>query len=66
MNAMGGAQPLLYVALTRAESWLIVAAAGQMRTIPEKRMPTWYGAVEAGLQELRCRPLMFRSSTARV
>jgi ATP-dependent helicase/nuclease subunit A len=29
---------LLYVALTRAESWLIVAAAGPCRTIPEKRM----------------------------
>ncbi|MDG4650273.1 double-strand break repair helicase AddA [Roseibacterium sp. SDUM158017] len=40
---------LLYVALTRAESWLIVAAAGNM---PRDRTSTWYGAVEAGLQAL--------------
>lgn len=34
---------LLYVGLTRAESWLIVAAAGE--TDPE----SWHGMVEAGL-----------------
>jgi ATP-dependent helicase/nuclease subunit A len=38
---------LLYVALTRAESWLIVAAAGNLSDDPEKRAETWYGAVEA-------------------
>jgi ATP-dependent helicase/nuclease subunit A len=45
---------LLYVALTRAESWLIVAAAGN---IPRDRTKTWYGAVEAGLQTLGAGPL---------
>jgi ATP-dependent helicase/nuclease subunit A len=45
---------LLYVALTRAESWLIVAAAGN---IPKERTKTWYGAVEAGLQALGAVPL---------
>jgi ATP-dependent helicase/nuclease subunit A len=55
---------LLYVALTRAESWLIVAAAGNLSDDPEKRVETWYGAVEAGLQDLGAAPLMFRSSMA--
>jgi ATP-dependent helicase/nuclease subunit A len=49
---------LLYVALTRAESWLIVAAAGQISDEADKRMSTWYGAVEAGLQDLRADPLI--------
>ncbi len=48
---------LLYVALTRAESWLIVAAAGDLTEDPDKRMATWYGAVEAGLGELGAAPL---------
>ena len=48
---------LLYVALTRAESWLIVAAAGNLTDDPEKRAATWYGAVEAGLQDLGAEPL---------
>jgi ATP-dependent helicase/nuclease subunit A len=48
---------LLYVALTRAESWLIVAAAGALSDDPEKRLATWYGAVEAGLHELGAAPL---------
>jgi ATP-dependent helicase/nuclease subunit A len=55
---------LLYVALTRAESWLIVAAAGTLSDDPEKRSETWYGAVEAGLQTLGAAPLRFRSSMA--
>jgi ATP-dependent helicase/nuclease subunit A len=42
---------LLYVALTRAESWLIVAAAGEV-TDEGQTTGTWYGAVEAGLQDL--------------
>ncbi len=48
---------LLYVALTRAESWLIVAAAGNLTDDPEKRAATWYGAVEAGLQDLGAEPV---------
>nr|WP_299821406.1 double-strand break repair helicase AddA [uncultured Jannaschia sp.] len=37
---------LLYVALTRAESWLIVAAAGEVGETPEA---SWFRAVEAGM-----------------
>ena len=37
---------LLYVALTRAEKWLIVAAAGD----PGKDGHSWYAKVEAGMQ----------------
>jgi hypothetical protein len=48
---------LLYVALTRAESWLIVAAAGRPDRTGEKRMATWYGAVEDGLRTLGAAPL---------
>ena len=40
---------LLYVALTRAESWLIVAASGQVGTVPEA---SWYTKVQAGLATL--------------
>ncbi|MEE2946347.1 MAG: double-strand break repair helicase AddA [Pseudomonadota bacterium] len=36
---------LLYVAMTRAEKWLIVAAAGDL----EKSGDTWYQTVEAGM-----------------
>ncbi|MCC1481326.1 double-strand break repair helicase AddA [Roseibaca sp. Y0-43] len=36
---------LLYVAMTRAESWLIVAAAGEV-----KKPESWYLRVEAGLR----------------
>ncbi len=38
---------LLYVALTRAEKWLIVATAGQL----SKEGDSWYQRVEAALQE---------------
>ncbi|MEP3329635.1 double-strand break repair helicase AddA [Sedimentitalea sp.] len=38
---------LLYVALTRAEKWLIVAAAGDL----SKTGDSWYQMVEAGLTE---------------
>jgi ATP-dependent helicase/nuclease subunit A len=48
---------LLYVALTRAESWLIVAAAGKLTEDADKRAATWYGAVEDGLRGLGARPL---------
>ncbi len=40
---------LLYVAMTRAESWLIVAAAGRIGTTPDA---SWYGQVQAALQDL--------------
>lgn len=43
---------LLYVALTRAESWLIVAGAGKLSDDGGRRPATWYGAVEAGLGAL--------------
>ncbi|PWJ22225.1 double-strand break repair helicase AddA [Jannaschia seohaensis] len=40
---------LLYVALTRAESWLIVCAAGEVGNGPED---SWWRAVEAGMDAL--------------
>ncbi|MBD3677419.1 MAG: double-strand break repair helicase AddA [Rhodobacteraceae bacterium] len=39
-------QRLLYVAMTRAESWLIVCAAGDLN----KGGNTWYQMIEAGMQ----------------
>ncbi len=39
---------LLYVALTRAESWLIMAGSGDRKKVPEN----WYDPVEAALGEL--------------
>ena len=39
---------LLYVALTRAETWLIVAGAGKLNA----QGNSWYQFVEAGLQQL--------------
>lgn len=41
---------LLYVAMTRAEDWLIVAGAKGKR--PSDQADTWYGMVEAGLDRL--------------
>lgn len=41
-------QRLLYVAMTRAESWLITAAAGDL----SKDGDTWYQQVEAGLKAI--------------
>lgn len=45
---------LLYVAMTRAQSWLIVAAAGNLVSRKEKKSdtetrPAWYDLIEAGL-----------------
>jgi len=37
---------LLYVAMTRAESWLIVCAAGDVGSAPED---SWYQAIRAGM-----------------
>ncbi len=39
---------LLYVALTRAESWLIMAGSGDRKKVPEN----WYDPVEAALKAL--------------
>jgi ATP-dependent helicase/nuclease subunit A len=39
---------LLYVALTRAEDWLILCGAGKENTKPD----TWYEALEAGMEGL--------------
>lgn len=41
---------LLYVAMTRAEDWLIVAGAGE--DTPAKREGTWYEQVHAGMRAL--------------
>ncbi len=45
---------LLYVAMTRAESWLIVAAAGEVGKAPGD---SWYGQIRAALQGLGAAPL---------
>ncbi|MFN4154276.1 MAG: double-strand break repair helicase AddA [Paracoccaceae bacterium] len=52
---------LLYVALTRARSWLIVAGAGEAKITSGKEAKprekwAWYRQVEAGLQALGARP----------
>ncbi|MGH1464062.1 MAG: double-strand break repair helicase AddA [Cognatishimia sp.] len=46
---------LLYVAMTRAEKWLIIAAAGDL----EKSGDTWYQIAEAGLKSLGAMPQDF-------
>jgi ATP-dependent helicase/nuclease subunit A len=52
---------LLYVALTRAQSWLIVAGAGEAKItaskgdVPREKW-AWFRQVEAGLQALGARP----------
>ncbi|MFV0492341.1 MAG: double-strand break repair helicase AddA, partial [Pseudorhodobacter sp.] len=42
---------LLYVAMTRAQSWLIVAAAGKM-TAGENAPPVWYDLIRDGMARL--------------
>ena len=46
---------LLYVAMTRAEKWLIVCASGDVGDAPEK---SWWCAVEAGLLSRGAMPLV--------
>jgi len=46
---------LLYVAMTRAEKWLIVAAAGEL----EKTGDTWYQTIQAGMNHLGATPFGF-------
>ena len=45
---------LLYVAMTRAESWLIVGAAGELGKDPTT---SWYGKIEEGMRDLGAEPL---------
>jgi ATP-dependent helicase/nuclease subunit A len=56
LKARQGAEALrlLYVALTRAETWLIVAAAGDVGSEPAD---CWHGMVAAAMQELGAQPL---------
>lgn len=44
---------LLYVALTRAEKWLIVAAAGEL----DKNGDSWFQIVESAMQSLNASPV---------
>jgi ATP-dependent helicase/nuclease subunit A len=46
---------LLYVAMTRAEAWLIVCAAGKVETKGEGGEECWHAAVRRGLQALGAR-----------
>ncbi|WP_425500889.1 double-strand break repair helicase AddA [Roseovarius faecimaris] len=46
---------LLYVAMTRAEKWLIVAAAGE----PGTKGESWYEKITAGMQAAGARPHAF-------
>ncbi|WP_370228250.1 double-strand break repair helicase AddA, partial [Cognatishimia sp.] len=48
-------QRLLYVAMTRAEKWLIVAAAGDL----DKAGETWYQTIEAGMNSVGAVPKDF-------
>jgi len=50
---------LLYVALTRAENWLIVCGAGNPGDVGE----SWYRHVETGLQQLGTRDVEFLGET---
>ncbi len=47
---------LLYVALTRAESWLIVAGSGELDL---KSQSDWYQTIETGMQKAGARPHEF-------
>jgi ATP-dependent helicase/nuclease subunit A len=47
---------LLYVALTRAEKWLIVAGAGQLSKTPD----TWYQMVETALDACNAAEIRFQ------
>jgi len=40
---------LLYVSITRAESWLIICGSG---TLPQPEKPCWYQLIESGLSKL--------------
>ena len=43
---------LLYVAMTRAQSWLVVAGAGEVKEDKEDGAKNWYNHVQAGIQRV--------------
>ncbi|NKX45286.1 double-strand break repair helicase AddA [Roseicyclus persicicus] len=47
---------LLYVAMTRAESWLIVAAAGKVANKAGDPADSWYAAIRDGMEALGAAP----------
>lgn len=47
---------LLYVALTRAEKWLIIAAGGEL----SKKNDSWYQIVDAALEQSGAREIQFQ------
>jgi ATP-dependent helicase/nuclease subunit A len=51
---------LLYVAMTRAENWLIVCGAGDLGK-PEK--PSWYQRIQSGLEDMDATPHDFAAGT---
>ncbi|SFJ75519.1 double-strand break repair helicase AddA [Jannaschia pohangensis] len=51
---------LLYVALTRAESWLIVGAAGDLGKEPGD---SWYGMINEGMKNVGAEPHDFPTGT---
>jgi ATP-dependent helicase/nuclease subunit A len=51
---------LLYVAMTRAESWLIVAAAGKVETKKSDPAESWYATVRDAMQASDAMPLTLR------
>lgn len=54
-RAQAESMRLLYVALTRAQSWLIVAAAGNLASQKESkttRDPAWYDLIRAGAERI--------------
>ena len=53
---------LLYVAMTRAEQWLIVAAAGDIGKAPAD---SWYGLVELGLDQAGATRVAFPTGTGK-
>ena len=58
-RAQAESMRLLYVALTRAQSWLIVAAAGNLasqRDSKTAREPAWYDLIRAGAERIGAAP----------
>lgn len=58
-RAQAESMRLLYVALTRAQSWLIVAAAGNLasqRDSKTERQPAWYDLIRAGAERSGAQP----------
>ena len=49
---------LLYVAMTRAENWLIVGAAGDVGKEPGD---SWHGRIELAMRKLKAKPHEFRA-----